>query len=104
MHKRAGFRMYKSQCFSMQGLALHDAEAVLDKGIVFWEFAVCQCLHATICFVGKKGMTDVLHVCPDLMRSAGFQFAFYQGAESKSLQYLVMGYGMFAVFTIGKNS
>ena len=46
-------------------------------------------------------MADVLHVHPDLVRSAGFQHAFNQCYIIKTFQYLIMRNGFFAMIAFG---
>src|SRR5215831_17501796 len=49
----------------------------------------------------KKRVTDMFHVDPDLMRSAGFQFTLYQRYITEPFQYFIMCHGIFSIFSFG---
>ena len=69
----------KSQGFGVQRLAGNDLETIFNKLFVLGKHGPLHHLIAAIQDIVKDGVAEVFHVCPDLMRSSGFKFAFNQG-------------------------
>ena len=95
--------MRETQRLSMKRVTGTYREAIFNELFVFGEH---RTLHNPITPIGiiiEQGMTYMLHMNPDLVCSAGFQFALHQRNVVEPFQYREMGDGFFAVIAVWKN-
>lgn len=78
-------------------------KAVVHKLLVLRKSGALKDHMATISFITKKGMFNILEMNPDLVRTAGFQLAIHQGHITKPIQHSVMGDGMASLASIRVN-
>jgi hypothetical protein len=71
--------MREANGFGVQRMPWTDGETVLNKLFVFAEHRALDNFVAAIQLVIEQGMTDMLHMHPDLVRATGFQFALNDG-------------------------
>ena len=74
----------------MESLTWAELEAILYESLVTTAALTSQNLGTTIGLIHEERMTDLLHVCTDLMGTARFQDALYQGGIAETLQHLIM--------------
>src|SRR4051812_44220718 len=86
----------------MQCLTGNELKTILHKLPVTGINSTLNDAVATISFIAENGVTDMLHVHPDLMRPSCFKFALNQGNISKTFYHFVMCYSMLAVTAIRK--
>ena len=80
----------------MERLARAGVEAVAHELAVAAREVAADDLVAAVADVVEEGVPDVFHVCPDLVRAAGFEHAFDEGGEAEPLDGAPMGDGGFA--------
>ena len=83
--------MNKAEGLGMESLTWAELEAILYESLVTTAALTSQNLGTTIGFIHEERMTDLLHVGTDLMGTARFQDALYQGGIAEALQNLIMG-------------
>ena len=84
----------------MQSLSRTKFHTVMDECLVGCCLFATQDLTTAVAFVGEQRMTDVTHVCPNLMGTACFQMTFHQCYRAEAFQHLVMGDGRFTHFAV----
>src|SRR5580692_4190000 len=99
----SGAGMREAQCPGVEGMPGTDGEAIIDELLVLAEHSAFYDLVAPISVVVEQGMTDMLHMHPDLVGPARLQHTLYQGGIAESLQYAIVGDGFFAIvsFRVG---
>src|ERR1044072_1773089 len=96
-----GTRMRESQCLCMQGMAGNDLKTVFDELFVLCKYGSFHNTVASIGIIIKEGVAGMLHMYPDLVRTAGFQPAGDQRYVVKTFEYFIVGDGFLAVFSVG---
>ena len=97
----SGGRMGKSDGLGMEGLPGTKGEAVVHELAVFAEDCTFHDLISAIGFVIEQRMADVLHMHPDLVGAAGFQYTLNEGNIAESFEHLIVGDRFFSVFAFG---
>src|SRR5690348_11339043 len=93
--------MDEADGLGVPGLTGADGKAVVHELPVLTEHGPFDDLIAAIGFVVEEGMTDMLHVHPDLVGTAGFEDALYEGDIAEAFQDLIVGDGFLAMFPFG---
>ena len=95
--------MGESQRFGVQGLPWQGVKHVPQERVVFPARRPFDRYVATVSRIPEQGVTDVLHVDPNLVGPAGFQFAFHERHRTQALQHAVMGDGVLSFIAVGKH-
>ena len=74
----------------MQRLPGHQLKRVFDKGAIRTVTLPYPNPVAAVGGIGKEGMADMLHVRPNLVSTAGFEYAAHQRNGAEALQHLIM--------------
>src|ERR1700741_1252973 len=99
MNVFAGYRVMKAQRLCMKRLTRYDLKTILYKLFVFRKGGSFPYPITAIGIIIEQRMTDVLHVCTDLVCTPRLQFTFYQCYITKTFQYFPVGHRMFSIFT-----
>lgn len=99
-HSFAGTGMGKAEGLGMQYLPRTEGETVLDILAVLLRTKPFEDLTASVFLIGKKRMTDMLHVYTYLVGSSGLQTALNKGDVRELLQYPPMRDGLFGLRTL----
>src|SRR5450755_3694077 len=92
--------MNESKGFSMQCLSSANCKTVFDKLFVLIEYGSFYNFITSISFIIEYGVPDIFHVNTDLVRAAGFQYAFNQCYISKSFEHFIMRNGFLSMMPI----
>lgn len=93
IHLFARSRMLETEGFGVKHLTRTKGKTVLNVLAVFLGGQPFQNLHSTVLFIGKEGMSNVLHMYTNLVCTAGLEAALDKGAVRESLKDFVVGDG-----------
>jgi len=91
------------ECLGVEGLSWAEVEAVVDElsvscGGVAFEYEV-----AAVAWVVEEWVSDVFHVCADLVCASGFEGAFGEGGVGEAFEDAVVCDGGFAFVAVGED-
>ena len=84
----------------MKRMPGQDFKYISNELPVLWEINAPQRRMAFIPFIIEQCMANVPEVRPDLVGTPCFQLTFYPGHITETLQYFVMGNGMFSLAAV----
>lgn len=84
----------------MKRMPGQDFKYIFNELPVLWEINAPQRRMAFIPFIIEQRMADVPEVRPDLVGTPRFQLTFHPGHVTETLQYFIMGNGMFSLAAV----
>src|SRR5690554_2803154 len=94
--------MHEPQCFCMQALPRAERKAVINELLVLGKVGASQNFVAPVALIVKERVSDILHMHPYLVCTAGFELALHERYIAKSFQHLVVSNRGFTLFSPGE--